>query len=94
MGNLRLASAAVPALARARVVRTWLGLEARVADNLPLAGPLPGIPQAWVLGAVHTGFALSPAMAEIMARLILGEAPSVPLFDPLRFTAAAVAVHA
>ncbi len=94
VGNLRLASAAVPALARARVVRTWLGLEARVADNLPLAGPLPGIPQAWVLGAVHTGFALSPAMAEIMARLILGEAPSVPLFDPARFTAAAVAVHA
>lgn len=94
VGNLRLACTAVPALARARAVRTWLGLEARVIDNLPLNGPLPGVPDAWVLGAVHTGFALSPAMAETTARMILGEAGVVPLFDPRRFAAPKELVHA
>lgn len=85
IGNLRLACAAVPALAQARAVRTWLGLEARVSDNLPLNGALAGVANAWVLGAVHTGFALSPAMAELMAQMILGQAGPVPLFDPSRF---------
>ena len=95
IGNLRLAAATVPMLASARAVRTWLGLEARAADNLPLAGALPGIPQAWVLGAVHTGFALGPAMAEMMARLIRGEGDQVPMFDPARFgTGVGVAGHA
>ena len=88
VGNLRLACATVPALAQARAVRTWLGLEARAADNLPLAGPLPGIADAWVLGAVHTGFALSPAIAEEMAAVMLGQKSVVPAFDPGRFAAA------
>ena len=87
IGNLRLACAAVPALAQARAVRTWLGLEARVADNLPLAGPLPGHPGAWVLGAIHTGFALSPIFGLLMAQQILGRTPDLPLFDPARATA-------
>ncbi len=85
VGNLRLACATVPALAQARIVRTWLGLEARAADNLPLAGALPGVADGWVLGAVHTGFALSPAMAEAMAATMLGRTPAVPAFDPARF---------
>lgn len=85
IGNLRLACAVIPTLAKARIVRTWLGLEARAADNLPLAGALPGIPNGWVLGAVHTGFALSPAMALLTARMIEGRTPPVPLFDPARF---------
>ncbi len=94
IGNLRLACAAVPALARARAVRTWLGLEARVSDNLPLNGAIPGVPDAWVLGAVHTGFALSPAMAETMARAILEQAGPVPLFDPARFAPRPETAHA
>ena len=87
VGNLRLACAAVPALAQARAVRTWLGLEARAIDNLPLNGALPGVPGAWVLGAVHTGFALGPAMGEAMAGMILGQTEAVPMFDPGRFAA-------
>ena len=94
IGNLRLACATVPALAQARVVRTWLGLEARAADNLPLAGPLPGVRDGWVLGAVHTGFALSPAIAEWMAGLMLGRAAAVPAFDPARFARHGVAADA
>lgn len=85
VGNLRLACTAIPALVKARTVRTWLGLEARVPDNMPLAGPLPGVPGAWVLGAVHTGFALSPAFASLMAGMIQGTRATVPEFDPGRF---------
>lgn len=85
VGNLRLACAAVPALAQARAVRTWLGLEARVADNLPLAGALPGVANGYVLGAVHTGFALAPAMGQLMADAIAGHAAPPAAFDPGRF---------
>jgi len=85
VGNLRLACAAVPALAQARAVRTWLGLEARASDNLPLAGALPGVANGYVLGAVHTGFALSPAMGQMMADAIAGRAAPPAAFDPGRF---------
>ena len=88
IGNLRLACTAIPALAQFRAVRTWLGLEARVKDNLPLNGALPGVAYAWVLGAIHTGFALSPAMAELMSQMILGQAGPDPMFDPGRFEGA------
>lgn len=94
IGNLQLACATIPALAKARVVRTWLGLEARAADNLPLAGPLPGIPDGWVLGAVHTGFALSPSMGLLMARAIEGTAAAPSMFDPGRFSGSPAAVAA
>src|SRR5262249_53788020 len=36
VGNLRLAQYAVPALAGAQIVRTWLGFEAHLPDMMPL----------------------------------------------------------
>jgi glycine/D-amino acid oxidase-like deaminating enzyme len=80
LGNLRLAAHTIPALQDARVVRSWLGLEAETADALPVLGPLPGVPDAWGIGSVHSGYTSGPYMGKLLAQAILGEEPDLPLF--------------
>jgi glycine/D-amino acid oxidase-like deaminating enzyme len=88
VGNLRLAQYAVPALAGAQIVRTWLGFEASLPDMMPLVGPMPGIPDAFVIGCVRGGFTIGPYMGELLSQLILGREPEMPLFNPARFNTA------
>lgn len=88
IGNLRLARYAVPALAETRVVRAWLGFEAETEDALPIVGPLPGIPGAYVIGSVHSGYTSGPYFGRLLAQAMLGEAPEMPLFDVERLLAA------
>ena len=82
--NLRLAHSAFPGLAQGRLVRTWLGIESRVADDKPIAGPLPGFSDAFVLGGFHSGWTAGPYVGKLMASLICGAEPELPLFDPAR----------
>jgi glycine/D-amino acid oxidase-like deaminating enzyme len=84
IGNLRLAQHVIPALAKARVARIWLGLEAETADAMPMIGALPGLPDAWVIGCVHSGYTSGPYMGKLLAQAMLGEEPELPLFDPAR----------
>jgi glycine/D-amino acid oxidase-like deaminating enzyme len=91
VGNLRLAATALPTLARARIVRSWLGYEAHVPDMLPLAGALPGMPDAFVLACVRGGYTIGPCISELLAARILGREPDLPLFDPGRFNSLAAA---
>ena len=84
VGNLRLAANAVPALRLARVVRAWSGFEGATADSLPIAGPIPGHKEAYVLGCAKGGFTIGPYLAELLAERIQGREPELPLFDPLR----------
>jgi glycine/D-amino acid oxidase-like deaminating enzyme len=79
-GNVRLAAHTVPALRDARVVRAWLGLEAETADALPAIGPIPGVPDAWIIGSVHSGYTSGPYMGKLLAQAICGQAPEMPLF--------------
>ncbi|MBP0463072.1 FAD-binding oxidoreductase [Roseomonas sp. PWR1] len=80
LGNVRLAAHTVPALREARLVRSWLGLEAETADALPAIGPIPGIEDAWIIGSVHSGYTSGPFMGRILAQAVLGQAPDLPLF--------------
>lgn len=84
IGNLRLAAFAVPALAKSRIVRTWLGLEAHVPDMMPLVGALPDKDNAFIIGCVRGGYTISPCMGELLAQTILGQEPDLPIFDPAR----------
>ena len=90
-GNVRLACHAVPALRQARLVRAWAGLEAETADALPAAGPLPGVPEAYVCGSVHSGYTSGPCIARLLAERILGREPDLPLFPIERLLDAAPA---
>ncbi len=80
LGNLRLAAFAVPELRAGRLVRAWLGLEAETADAMPAIGSIPGVPDAWVIGSVHSGYTSGPYMGRLLADAILGRAPERPLF--------------
>ncbi len=80
LGNVRLAAYTIPALREARVVRSWLGLEAETADALPAIGPVPGVPGAWIIGSVHSGYTSGPYFGRLLAQAVLGEAPDLPLF--------------
>jgi len=86
--NLRLARFAVPAIADVRILRSWTGFEAFVADYWPLAGALPGVPGAFVLACVRGGYTIGPCIGPLVADLILGREPALPLFDPGRVIAA------
>lgn len=80
IGNARLAIHAIPALAKARLVRAWTGFEAETADAMPVAGPVPGIKDAFVCGSVHSGYTSGPYIAKLLADRILGQEPAMPLF--------------
>ena len=80
VGNVRLACHAIPALAMARLARTWTGFEAETSDALPAAGPIPGFPDAYVCGSVHSGYTSGPYIAKLLAERILGREPEMPLF--------------
>jgi sarcosine oxidase subunit beta len=79
-GNIRLACHAIPALKEARLARAWAGLEAETRDALPAVGPIPGIPDAYVCGSVHSGYTSGPYLARLLADRILGREPALPLF--------------
>lgn len=81
IGNMRLACHAIPALARARVVRAWAGLEAETRDALPAVGPVPGAPDAYVCGSVHSGYTSAPYIARLLADRILERELEMPLFE-------------
>ena len=82
--NLALAQFALPALANARVMRSWTGFEANVPDFYPLAGALPGVEGAFVLGCVRGGYTIGPYISKLMGNFILDREPELPLFDPGR----------
>lgn len=82
--NLALAQYALPELAKARVLRSWTGFEANVPDFYPLAGALPGVEDAFVLGCVRGGYTIGPYIGKLMGDYILGREPELPLFDPGR----------
>ncbi|MDP6121388.1 MAG: FAD-binding oxidoreductase, partial [Rhodospirillales bacterium] len=82
VANVRLARHAIPAIGRARIMRTWLGLAAAGPDWLPLVGDLPGVADAFVIGAARSGFTHGPFLGKLLAQHILGQEPEMPLFDP------------
>jgi glycine/D-amino acid oxidase-like deaminating enzyme len=88
----RLAAQAVelfPALARARLLRTYRGYRPYCPDHLPVIGPdprLPGLHHA--CGHEGAGIGLAAGTAQLIAQSIAGQTPSIDLgpFRPERFT--------
>ena len=82
--NLQLARYVVPAVGALRVARVWLGLEALLPDYLPALGAVPGTTNAFVIGCCRGGWAIGPCLGALLADLMLGREPELPLFDPGR----------
>lgn len=83
-GNVRLASYTIPALRKGRIVRAWFGFEAETSDALPLLGSVPGVPDAYAIGSVHSGYTSGPYMGKLLAGHMLGEEREHELFEPAR----------
>jgi glycine oxidase len=80
------AAAVIPALAGWRLDEHWAGLRPGTPDGLPLLGPShqPGLFIA--SGQYRNGILFAPAIARLMADMLLGQAEPIPAFDPRRFS--------
>lgn len=73
------ARALCPALAGAPVIDRWSGIRPRARSRAPLLGPWPGRPGHFVAnGGFKIGFGMAPAIAAIMADLILDNRDAIP----------------
>lgn len=82
-----------PALAMARLARSWAGIEGMVADDLPVIGPSRTVSGLFhVFGFSGHGFALAPLIARRVADTLAGDAPdpSLGAFGIGRFAAPGV----
>ncbi len=81
------ALAICPALQGAPVVERWAGVRPRARSRAPLMGAWPGRADHYVFnGGFKIGFAMAPALAQIMADLVLGGCDRIPAgfgFDAL-----------
>jgi len=84
--SLEAARAVFPPVGACALARSWAGLEAFTPDDLPILGPVPGISGVLVAaGFSGHGFALSPMIGDILARLALGQDPLERLWKGLRY---------
>ena len=85
-GSLEVVREVYPPAAGCKVARSWIGLEAFMHDELPVIGPLPGLEGLLVAtGFSGHGFALAPAVGDVLASLALGRDPLLSLWRDLRF---------
>ncbi|NHP17072.1 FAD-binding oxidoreductase [Rhodococcus sp. IC4_135] len=85
-GNARAATAVVPRVGPLPALRTWVGTTTVTPDQLPLVGPVPGAPGAFVATG-GSAFTLGPSFAQVLAELALGRKPGIDLtpYDPSRY---------
>ena len=83
-----------PALRDAGIDRVTVGWRPMPADRLPLVGPVPGLPELYLV-VTHGGVTVAPALGRLVAREV-ADGPPEPLlhsFRPGRFAARAAAVQ-
>jgi glycine/D-amino acid oxidase-like deaminating enzyme len=74
-----------PQLEGTRPVERWAGMIDVTPDEIPVLGPIDGMPGLFVAtGFSGHGFGIGPAAGYLMAQLAVGEAPAVDL-QPFRF---------
>jgi sarcosine oxidase subunit beta len=85
------AGAVYPPVASAPLARSWAGLEAFTPDEIPVIGRVPGVEGLLVAaGFCGHGFALAPAVGDILARVALGREAREHLWRGLTFDRAAL----
>ena len=84
--NAAMAIRVLPELAAVPVIRSWVGTTTITPDQLPLVGPVPGHPGAFVATG-GSAFTLGPCFAQVLADLIAGRGASMDLtkFDAARY---------
>lgn len=85
-GNAAMAVRVLPELARVPMLRSWVGSTTITPDQLPLVGPVPGQPGAFVATG-GSAFTLGPSFAQALAGMVAGRQPALDMtnFDPARY---------
>src|SRR5499433_2675131 len=84
-GSLDVAGDVYPQVAACALDRSWIGLEAFMPDELPVIGPVSGVEALLMAtGFSGHGFALSPMVGDVLARLALGREALPSLWCDLR----------
>jgi len=77
---LHMATRLVPDLATAAIELCWAGLRPGTPDGLPYLGAMPGFRNLFVAtGHFRAGIQQSPATGSLMAQLLVGKEPPIPL---------------
>ena len=86
VGNAAVAARVVPSLRSLPVIRIWTGVVGVTPDQVPLVGRVPSRPGLYVATG-GAGFTLGPTLARLIAEIVLGRPPSLPLdtYDPVRY---------
>jgi glycine/D-amino acid oxidase-like deaminating enzyme len=81
MGNARVARDVLPCLDGVQVVRAWPGMTTATGtrNRVGIIGEYEREPGFFVLVAGGWGFALSGVLSQLMAELVSGETPSLPI---------------
>jgi sarcosine oxidase, subunit beta len=83
-GSFALARSVYTPLGDRTVAQRWVGIEAFTPDGLPILGPAPGVEGVLVAaGFSGHGFALAPAVGDVLARMALGRDPLPHLWKGL-----------
>ena len=78
--SARTVAALFPQLARARIVRSWAGIEAVMPDEIPVLGPSPNGENLYhSFGYSAHGFQMSPITGKIVADLATAGATDLPI---------------
>ena len=84
-GNLRAATDVVPQVAALDLLRSWTGVTAISADQLPVVGEVPRMPGLYV-AAGGSAFTLGLTFARLLAAAMTGRpAPELDIVSPARF---------
>ena len=69
-----------PIMKKSTIVRSWAGIEGMVSDGLPIIDVSPSAPGFFhVCGFSAHGFQLSPMIGRLVASLVQGKTPELPL---------------
>ncbi|HQR25524.1 MAG TPA: FAD-binding oxidoreductase [Nocardioides sp.] len=78
VGNADAAARVVPRVGSLSILRTWAGTTTVAPDQLPVVGPIPGVPGVYVATG-GSAFTLGPAFAELLSEMVQGRSPSLDL---------------
>jgi len=75
----------MPALEGWELTERWAGLRPASPDGMPILGPTVVEGLYVASGQYRNGILFAPAVAEVVSRVVLGQALDVAAFDPRRF---------
>ncbi|MFN3171802.1 MAG: NAD(P)/FAD-dependent oxidoreductase [Hyphomicrobiales bacterium] len=78
-GNMGVAADVVPKLGQIRAVRSWTAWVNGTPDWRPILGEVPGTSGFFLALFPWVGFSAAPMAAQVVAELVLGKRPSIPL---------------